>query len=43
LYQDTVAVITFGTDSSLSMGRGWDDVTGVGVPIAKPFAEYFKP
>jgi subtilase family serine protease len=43
LYQDTVAVITFGVDSSLSTAPGWDDVTGVGVPIAKPFADYFKP
>jgi subtilase family serine protease len=43
LYQDTAFVLTFGVDSSLFVSRGWDDVTGVGVPIAKPFADYFKP
>ncbi len=43
LYQDTVYVLSFGTDSGLTTGTGWDNVTGVGVPIGKPFADFFKP
>jgi len=42
LYEDTSALLTFGTDSGLKTTRGWDDVTGVGVPNAKAFADYFK-
>ncbi len=30
-------VFTFGTDSSLTTGPGWDNVTGVGTPNALPF------
>ncbi len=30
-------VFTFGTDTSLKTGPGWDDVTGVGTPNAVPF------
>jgi subtilase family serine protease len=30
-------VFTFGTDSSLKTGPGWDNVTGVGTPNAVPF------
>jgi subtilase family serine protease len=30
-------VFTFGTDSSLTVGFGWDDVTGVGTPNGVPF------
>jgi subtilase family serine protease len=30
-------VFTFGTDSSLTTGPGWDNVTGVGTPNAVPF------
>ncbi|HEX2350582.1 MAG TPA: S53 family peptidase, partial [Ktedonobacterales bacterium] len=30
-------VITFGTDSSLQTGAGWDDVTGVGTPNGANF------
>lgn len=41
LYQDTTEVITFGTDSGLTITPGWDDVTGLGVPNAKAFADYF--
>lgn len=37
----TTYVITFGTDSSLKITKGWDNVTGVGVPNAKVFADYF--
>jgi subtilase family serine protease len=40
---DTWYVLTFGTDSSLKVGPGWDNVTGLGVPNAKAFADAFKP
>lgn len=30
-------VFTFGTDSSLTTGPGWDNVTGLGTPNALPF------
>ena len=30
-------VITFGTDSSLTIAPGWDNVTGVGVPNGANF------
>jgi subtilase family serine protease len=30
-------VFTFGTDSSLSTGKGWDNVTGLGTPNGMPF------
>jgi len=30
-------VFTFGTDSSLTVGFGWDNVTGVGTPNGVPF------
>jgi subtilase family serine protease len=43
LSQDTVYVLTFGTDSGLTTTFGWDDVTGVGVPNGKAFADYFAP
>jgi subtilase family serine protease len=43
LYQDTTYVLTFGTDSSLKTTDGWDNVTGVGVPKGKAFADYFHP
>ena len=43
LFQDTIYILTFGTDSSLKTAPGWDDVTGVGVPNGKAFADYFKP
>jgi subtilase family serine protease len=32
-------VFTFGTDSSLTTGPGWDNVTGVGTPDAVPFIQ----
>jgi subtilase family serine protease len=43
LYQDTAELVTFGTDSGLTVTKGWDNVTGVGVPVPKAFADYFKP
>jgi subtilase family serine protease len=43
LSEDTAYLITFGTDSSLLVTKGWDNVTGLGVPNPKAFADYFKP
>jgi len=43
LNQNTVQLVTFGTDTHLQTAPGWDDVTGVGVPNPKPFADFFKP
>ncbi len=42
LNQGTVVLVTFGTDTHLKTAPGWDDVTGVGVPNPKPFADFFK-
>jgi subtilase family serine protease len=39
---NTVELFTFGTDTHLKTAPGWDDVTGVGVPKPKPFADFFK-
>ncbi len=36
-------VLTFGTDTSLTTTLGWDNVTGLGTPNAKAFADYFNP
>lgn len=41
--QFTEVVLTFGTDSSLTTRKGWDNVTGVGTPNAQAFADSFKP
>lgn len=41
--QDTVYVITFGTDTHLKTAPGWDDVTGLGTPNGQAFADYFNP
>jgi len=43
LNEGTVELVTFGTDTHLRTAPGWDDVTGVGVPKPKPFADSFKP
>lgn len=43
LNQDVALLITFGTDSGLTTGPGWDNVTGVGVPKGEAFVDYFKP
>jgi subtilase family serine protease len=40
---DTALVLTFGTDPGLTTHKGWDDVTGVGTPNAKAFADAFAP
>jgi subtilase family serine protease len=39
---ETEILVTFGTDSSLRTAPGWDDVTGLGTPNGKAFADYFK-
>jgi len=36
-------VITFGTDSSLTTGPGWDNVTGVGTPDGLNFVTALAP
>jgi subtilase family serine protease len=41
LADDTVYVLTFGTDTGLTTAPGWDAVTGVGVPNGKAFVESF--
>lgn len=43
LEQDTTLLLTFGTDTGLRTGPGWDDVTGLGTPNGKAFADYFNP
>jgi subtilase family serine protease len=43
LYQDTTYVLTFGTDSGLKTAPGWDNVTGLGTPNGKAFADFFNP
>jgi subtilase family serine protease len=43
LNSDFVIALTFGSDPSLRTGPGWDDMTGLGVPNAKEFADYFAP
>jgi subtilase family serine protease len=43
LNQGLVTLVTFGTDTHLKTAPGWDDVTGVGVPKPKPFADFFNP
>jgi subtilase family serine protease len=43
LTEDTTFVLTFGTDSGLATARGWDDVTGLGTPNGKAFADSFNP
>jgi subtilase family serine protease len=42
-FQDTTYIISFGTDSSLTVTKGWDNVTGLGTPNAKVFADAFAP
>lgn len=39
----TALLLTFGTDSGLATAVGWDNVTGVGTPNAKAFADAFRP
>lgn len=39
--QGTTVALTFGTDSSLTTKVGWDNVTGLGTPNGKAFADHF--
>jgi subtilase family serine protease len=39
--EDTAVILTFGDDLDLKTAKGWDDVTGVGVPNAQAFADFF--
>ena len=39
--EETAAVVSFGTDNGLHTKAGWDNVTGVGTPNAKAFADFF--
>ena len=43
LNEGTVELVTFGTDTHLETAPGWDDVTGMGVPNPKAFADFFHP
>ena len=43
LYEDTAYILSFGTDSGLKVDKGWDNVTGVGVPNPAGIVKYFKP
>lgn len=43
LESGTTYLLTFGTDSGLRTGPGWDNVTGLGTPNGKAFADYFNP
>jgi subtilase family serine protease len=43
LNEDTTFVLMFGTDSGLQTTVGWDDVTGLGTPNGKAFADFFRP
>jgi subtilase family serine protease len=40
---NTAVLVTFGTDTGLKVTKGWDNVTGVGVPGGAAFADYFLP
>ena len=43
LYHNAISsrwyVLSFGTDTSLTVGNGWDNVTGVGTPNGLPFVQ----
>jgi hypothetical protein len=42
-FLDTNYLITFGTDTGLRTAPGWDNVTGLGTPNGKAFADFFNP
>jgi subtilase family serine protease len=42
LLPNTAILLTFGTDTGLTVTKGWDNVTGIGVPNPKLFADYFR-
>jgi subtilase family serine protease len=41
--EDTALDVSFGEDYTLKPKVGWDDVTGMGVPNAQAFADWFRP
>ena len=41
LLVSTSVILSFGDDIGLNVTPGWDNVTGVGVPNAQAFADYF--
>lgn len=41
--EDTALTVSFGEDYYLKTKVGWDDVTGMGTPNAKAFADWFAP
>jgi subtilase family serine protease len=41
--ENTALTVSFGQNYYLKVGVGWDDVTGVGTPNAKAFADWFAP
>jgi subtilase family serine protease len=43
LEQNLTYIISFGTDTHLRITPGWDDVTGLGTPNGKAFADFFNP
>jgi subtilase family serine protease len=43
IVEDVTYIYTFGTDTSLTVTQGWDNVTGLGTPNGKAFADFFKP
>ncbi len=43
LYQNRTYLLTFGTDTGLQTAPGWDNVTGLGTPNGKAFADFFNP
>jgi len=47
LYDDPIStswfVLTFGTDTSLTTGPGWDNVTGLGTPNGANFVNAIAP
>jgi subtilase family serine protease len=41
--EDTALVVSFGKTYYMTTRVGWDDITGVGTPNAKAFADWFAP
>ena len=41
--EDTAIVVSFGKTYYMTTKVGWDNITGVGTPNAKAFADWFAP
>jgi hypothetical protein len=41
--EDTAMVVSFGKTYYMTTKVGWDNITGVGTPNAKAFADWFAP